>query len=172
MKKLLVTLAMLCVVVSNAQEAPAELKAQNFNEIKLNGMLLVLGGLELSYERTLNEESAVGVSVFYPIDELLDVNYYVSPYYRFYFGQKYAGGFFLEGFGMLNSTDNILSDVIDSGEDNITDFALGIGFGGKWISKRGLLGELNFGLGRNLFNSDDILNEFVFKFGITFGYRF
>ncbi len=172
MKKLFVTLAVLSVVGLNAQEKTNDSIIKNYNEIKLNGMILVIGGLELTYERTLNEESAVGVSVFYPIDEVLNVDYYISPYYRFYFGEKYAGGFYLEGFGMLNSTDELLADIIETGRDNVTDFALGIGFGGKWISRRGLLGELSFGLGRNLFNSNDILNEFVFKFGITFGYRF
>jgi hypothetical protein len=38
---------------------------------------------------------------------------------------------------------------------------------------RGLLGELNLGFGRNLFNSNDFEdNDFVGKVGITVGYRF
>ena len=117
-------------------------------------------------------------SLFLPFDEDVnaDINYYISPYYRFYFGKKYAAGFFLEGFGMLNSIDRFqlefddFGNVIDS-NDNITDFALGIGFGGKWVTNRGFIGELNLGVGRNLFNSDTI-DDFVGKLAITLGYRF
>ena len=62
-------------------------------------------------------------------------------------------------------------DDIFFNEDNVTDFALGIGVGGKWVTKRGFLAELNFGFGRNLFNSDSN-EDFIGKVGITLGYRF
>ena len=80
----------------------------NFNEIKLNGLFLIAGALEVTYERTLTDESGVGITVFLPIDDDIsdDINYFVSPYYRFYFGKKYAAGFYVEGFGMLNSTND------------------------------------------------------------------
>ncbi len=151
---------------------------QNFNEVKINGLYLVLGAFDVTYERTLNEESAFGVNVFLPFDDDIndDVNYYISPYYRFYFGKKYAAGFFVEGFGMLNSTNdyrfsnNGFDTVLK--EDNITDFALGIGLGGKWITASGFIGELNLGFGRNLFNNDRYDYEIIGKVGITLGYRF
>lgn len=151
--------------------------SENFNEIKLNGLYLVLGAFDITYERTINEESAFGLNVFLPFDDDVndDVNYYISPYYRFYFGKKYAAGFFLEGFGMLNSTNDFrFTDVFDvsTRQEKITDFALGIGLGGKWITNSGFIGELNLGVGRNLFNSDRYDYEIIAKIGITFGYRF
>jgi hypothetical protein len=151
---------------------------QNFNELKLNGLFLVLGAFDITYERTLNEESAFGINVFLPFDNDIsdDINYYISPYYRFYFGNKYAAGFFVEGFGMLNSTNDYRysSDGFDPGiqEENITDFALGIGLGGKWLTNSGFIGELNLGFGRNLFNNDRYDYEIIGKIGISLGYRF
>jgi hypothetical protein len=185
MKNILVLTAIVLSVLSlNAQEnnTTNETKAaQNFNEIKLNGLFLVVGALEATYERTINEESGVGVSVFIPIDEDIkdDINYYISPYYRLYFGNKYAAGFFVEGFGMLSSIKDYETSftegpdpTFESEEVNTTDFALGIGLGGKWITNSGFIGELNFGVGRNLFNTDNNSEDFVAKLGITVGYRF
>ncbi|MGC6432350.1 MAG: DUF3575 domain-containing protein [Jejuia sp.] len=150
----------------------------NFNELKLNGLFLVLGAFEVTYERTLNEESGFGVTLFLPIDDDVsdDIKYYVSPYYRFYFGKKYAAGFFVEGFGMLNSTVSyeleFTSDSFIERNDAKTDFALGIGIGGKWATKSGFIGELGFGVGRNFFNNNDLDFEIIGKGGITIGYRF
>lgn len=115
--------------------------------------------------------------MFLPIDNDVsnDIKYYISPYYRFYFGNKYAAGFFVEGFGMLNSTNRDINILIGSlgGNDNFkTDFALGIGLGGKWVTNSGFVGELNLGVGRNLFNNDDTDYEFISKVGISLGYRF
>jgi hypothetical protein len=149
---------------------------ENFNEIKLNGLYLVLGAFDVTYERTINEESAFGINLFVPFDDDIndDINYYLSPYYRFYFGNKYAAGFFLEGFGMLNSTNEYeyLIGSNSSRKETITDFALGIGLGGKWITNSGFVGELNLGFGRNLFNNNRYDYEIIGKVGITLGYRF
>jgi len=174
MKKIVMALAILCTLTGFSQETEEISFKQN--EIKLNGLYLVIGAFEVTYERLLNEESAIGVNVFLPFDEDIsdDINYYISPYYRFYFGNKYSAGFFIEGFGMLNSIDEYEIYLGSSQRDKntITDFALGIGLGGKWVTNRGLIGEINFGVGRNLFNSNDYDTEFVGKFGITIGYRF
>jgi len=161
------------------ENAENQSTSENFNEIKINGLYLVLGAFDVTYERTINEESAFGLNVVIPFDDDINdgLNYYISPYYRFYFGNKYAAGFFVEGFGMLNSTNDntyFYNNGFDTTvkEDNITDFALGIGLGGKWITKSGFIGELNLGFGRNLFNSDRYDYEIIGKVGITLGYRF
>lgn len=181
MKKSFLILALFFTyVTSHAQEETSNV-AEDKHEVKLNALFMVIGAFEGTYEYLLNEESGVGVSVFLPFDEDIKdgINYYVSPYYRFYFGNKYASGFFLEGFGMLSSINEETVEFVDGfnptytvKEENITDFALGIGLGGKWITKRGLLGEINFGVGRNLFNTSDYDTDFVGKVGITVGYRF
>ncbi len=182
MKKIiLVALLTLSFFGVNAQEAEPIKDVQKQNEVKINGLYLVLGALEVTYERLLNEESGVGVSIFIPIDDEVydEINYYISPYYRFYFGKKYAAGFFVEGFGMLNSfkSNNIMFndqfDVIATDEKNVTDFALGIGIGGKWITNRGMFAEVNFGVGRNLFNDRDFDDyEVIGKASISIGFRF
>ncbi|OUR98429.1 hypothetical protein A9Q86_14465 [Flavobacteriales bacterium 33_180_T64] len=167
----------------SAQDESRAVDDQNpKNEVKVNALYMVIGSVDLTYERLLNEESAVGLNVVIPFDEAItdDLNYYFSPYYRLYFGKKYAGGFFLEGFGLLssvNSTERFLSGsefdpVIITREEKVTDFALGIGLGGKWITNNGFVGELGFGIGRNLTNTDDNVENFVAKIGITIGYRF
>ncbi len=146
----------------------------NNNEIKLNALSFVIGAFDVGYERILNEESAIGISAFIPFDKDIkdDIQYFISPYYRFYFGKKYANGFFLEGFGMLNSSDRDEIIFLNLEEDEfVTDFALGIGLGQKWISNKGFTGEVGFGVGRNLFNSNSA-SEFVAKASISLGYRF
>ena len=58
------------------------------------------------------------------------------------FGKKYAAGFFVEGFGLLSSVKETFlnfGDDVFFNEDNVTNFALGIGVGGKWVTKRGFL---------------------------------
>lgn len=150
------------------------------NEVKLNAPFLLAGILEPSYERNLSKESSAGISVLIPIDKNLDwdLNYYISPYYRIFFGQKYAAGFFLEGFGMLNSIDRT-EDYFDnnlnyfSREKAVTDFALGFGLGGKWMTTGGFMFELNGGVGRNLFNtSGGSEYTIIGKLGFNLGYRF
>ncbi|PIA78617.1 hypothetical protein BFR04_03525 [Gaetbulibacter sp. 4G1] len=175
---LLVAILLSTSLFSQEETNDETISSENFNEFKLNGLYLVLGAFDVTYERTINEESAFGLNVFLPFDDDVndDVNYYISPYYRFYFGNKYAAGFFVEGFGMLNSINDyrLSSDGFDTilQEENITDFALGIGLGGKWITNSGFIGELNLGFGRNLFNNDRYDYEIIGKIGISVGYRF
>ncbi|MCB0398242.1 MAG: DUF3575 domain-containing protein [Winogradskyella sp.] len=177
MKKSILAAFLLCATFTlNAQEQntidnPFYAK----HEVKLNALVLVLGAFEVGYEYLLDDESGLGISVFLPYDKELkdEIQYYISPYYRYYFGKKHAAGFFLEGFGMLNRADRNIDFLFEDDEDNwVTDFALGIGLGGKWVTKKGLTGEINFGIGRNLFESEGTDYDFVGKFGITVGYRF
>lgn len=157
------------------------------NEIKLNALSLILGAAEVTYERALSEESGIGMNVLIAFDDDVfeDLNFYISPYYRFYFGKKPAAGFFIEGFGLFSSlseTEAVIT-IIDGSENeipnggfvvretNAVDFALGIGLGGKWITNSGFVGEIGLGIGRNLFNND-IVEPITGKVLITVGYRF
>ena len=101
MKKslLLILVFLLLSYTSFSQETSQEnSNNQNFNELKLNGLFLVIGALEVTYERILNEESGLGISVFLPIDNSVsdDINYYISPYYRLYFGKNTLQAFLLK----------------------------------------------------------------------------
>ena len=177
---ILCTLLFLCSIGLYAQDDPTyDNDTEPSNEVKVNALYMVIGAVDVTYERLLNEESGVGLNVFLPFDEDIkdDIDYYISPYYRLYFGKKYASGFFLEGFGLLSSVkENTLAlvagDILVNREETVTDFALGIGLGGKWVTNSGFIGEVSFGVGRNLFNSDDFNNDFVAKLGISVGYRF
>lgn len=175
-KKIAFVLLVCCTFIAQAQEK--EDTQKNFNELKINALFAVVGAFEVTYERTLNEETAFGASILIPYESLdSSLNYYFSPYYRQYFGKKYAAGFFVEGFGLLSSEDRITAFISNgtnfiAQSETITDFALGIGLGGKWVTKKGFVGELNLGIGRNLFNAEETGTELVGKLGITVGWRF
>jgi hypothetical protein len=155
------------------------------NEYKINAFLLVFGAFDVGYERVLNEESAIGVSLFVPIIDDIQTKFMLTSYYRYYFGQKPATGFYLEGFGSINNIDDEIYVHTPNTDPafydyqykriNVTDFAFGIGLGGKWISKKGVTFEINTGFGRNLFseyNKYDRDYEFIGRGGISVGYRF
>jgi len=178
MKRIIFTLAFIVTTIGFAQDTEPQNEFKK-NELKGNALFLVLGSFDISYERILNKESGVGLSINAPIDkDNWDINYAVTGYYRYYFGKKPAAGFFGEAFGMLNNIDdyvyNDTASFYNYKPQTLTDFALGIGLGGKWITKNGLLLEINAGVGRNLFNNqyDDRDYELIGKAGITVGYRF
>jgi len=148
------------------------------NELKLNGIILLAGAaIEVYYERNLNEFSSSGVSFLVSLseEELPNLNYYISPYYRAFFGKKYAAGFFVEGFGILNSLEREIEQPNNSiiVRETVTDFGLGIGLGGKWVNKKGFIFEINAGVARNLINSNDYEDGTIIgKAGFNLGYRF
>jgi hypothetical protein len=177
MKKLLILLCLCTVTYSYCQKTTKVdfLK----NEIKGNALFLVLGTVEVTYERLLNEDSGLGVSLFFANEEDSDTNFILTPYYRAYFGKKPSAGFFVEGFSMINSGKygsysvyNTSTGYYDEvfGQKRFTDFALGFGLGSKWIHRKGFIFEINAGIGRNLLNNNS--PEVVGRGGITLGYRF
>ncbi|MGO4919871.1 DUF3575 domain-containing protein [Maribacter spongiicola] len=184
MKKYILSCLCLFSISIYSQDVEDEIiTSEEHQELKINGLFLILGAIEIDYQYLLNEESAIGVDVLFAYDdENIDVNYYVSPYYRQYFGKKYASGFFVEAFGMLNSVDDYTygsyydeptdSYYSSSGyEENVVDFALGIGTGVKLLTKRGFIVEIDAGIGRNLFKNDRDFT-IIGKGGINLGYRF
>ncbi|GMN06799.1 hypothetical protein MTsPCn5_21880 [Croceitalea sp. MTPC5] len=180
-KNTLLLLAFLCFCFVNAQDDDAN-DAPDKHELKLNATnLIIFSYLDGAYEYLINEESSFGVNLLYSLsdDEVLDEyrTFSITPYYRQYFSKKYAKGFFIEGFGMLNSGEDIFiatfdeNGAISGDEENYTDFALGISVGGKFVTPRGFVVDLYLGIGRNLFNSD-FAPELVGRGGVTLGYRF
>ena len=140
-------------------------------ELKINALtLLVAKWIDVSYESLINEESSFGVSVALNTDSTeTDLKYSLTPYYRRYFSNKFARGFFVEGFGMLFSAKD--TDLFGFGSQQFeTGVAMGISIGGKFVSKQGFTTELLLGFGRNL--SDDNHNDSIGRIGISFGYRF
>ncbi|MET3536147.1 DUF3575 domain-containing protein [Chryseobacterium limigenitum] len=151
---------------------------QKKNEIRLNLIAPLAGAVEVNFERHLNKNSSLGISAFFVYDntENEDLNYYISPYYRYYFGKKYASGFFVEGFGMFTSIDGkkiyAADNVTFTENKDVYDVALGAGLGYKLVTKKGLVFEANAGYGKLLFNADKTDHTVVAKFGLSVGYRF
>lgn len=184
MKKTIFTASLFLLFLSSYCQEKNE--NQNFkrNELKINAVFLVAGIAELTYERLINEESAAGISLFAALDPEISTKFSLTPYYRFYFGRKPAAGFFIEGFGMLNNyqqtfrityfnSNGYYSDYLAKGK-SVTDFALGFAIGAKWMTRKGIIFELNAGIGRNLFNNESTLNDnqIVGRGGLIVGYRF
>ncbi|ALM08667.1 hypothetical protein SB49_13265 [Sediminicola sp. YIK13] len=180
--KTLLTTALIMSVIFFGRSQDISSNPQPSDELKINAFnLITFTYMDLSYERLLNEEASLGVSVLFNIgeeNEILDYfrNFSITPYYRQYFSKQYAEGFFVEGFGMLNSGEDFYYSFDEQGNENnsketYTDFALGISVGGKFVTKRGFIAEIYTGLGRNLLG-DDTAPEIVSRGGISLGYRF
>jgi hypothetical protein len=182
MKKLFTVVVLLIFGTTFLQAQKDQSQVFAKHEIKLNASnLIAFTFLDVSYETLLNEESSLGLGILVNVgdDNFLDEyrTFSLTPYYRQYFSKKYAKGFFIEGFGMLNSgkEEYYIYDNIN-GTDYITDdkytaFALGISVGGKFVTNRGFVAEIYGGIGRNLVGSD-YFTDIVGRGGISIGYRF
>ncbi|GGE14828.1 DUF3575 domain-containing protein [Psychroflexus salis] len=172
---------LLCIGITNAQEKDYEKTGDDpVHELKVNVAFLILGNTNLMYENILNEESSIGASVSFPFDDFVswDLNFSATAFYRFYFGDGYAKGIFAEGFGMFNNYDERIKKRVNNQNvrvnEDINDFALGLGGGYKMVSKGGVSLEFHIGIGRNLFNygKDGRTFNFVPRGGIHVGYQF
>ncbi len=163
----------------NAQNDPVS-QIEKKNELKVDLIQpLLSGSVEAVYERNLNSKSSLGISGVYMFTEKIDddMNYSLTPFYRRFFGKKYAAGFFIEGFGMFSSIDG--KKVYETEERltftegaDVYDLSLGLGLGSKWITKSGFIFEANFGYGKQLFNADKTDHTIVIRYGLKFGYRY
>jgi len=174
-----ITLSALFFIISISLFAQENEPKQN--ELKINmSNLIGFKWLDFGYERILNEESSIGVGTLFSLDnesEGLDEyrTFSITPYYRQFFSNKYAQGFFVEAFTMLHSGNDYnyysnLGPYDTLVEEKYTDFAVGISVGGKWVTKRGFVAEVYAGIGRDLLNQSDI--EVVGRGGVSIGYRF
>ena len=151
---------------------------QKNNEIRLNVIAPLSGAVEVNFERHLNKNSSLGISAFFVYDDTKekDLNYYISPYYRYYFGKKYASGFFVEGFGAFTSIDGkkiyATDNVTFTENKDVYDVALGAGLGYKLVTKKGFVFEANAGYGKLLFNADKTDHGVMAKYGLSVGYLF
>ena len=152
---------------------------KNRTEIKFNAFAITAtSSLELEIERTLSKRSSVGLSFFTnfkdPEDELVynGIQNSLTAYYRFYLGKKYNQGFFLEGFGMYNTSNSLLPGNASPKRYTITkDFALGLGIGYKYVTKKGLILQANYGWGKNLLEPLNGESTLV-RVGVSVGFSF
>ena len=183
MKKTILAIAFcLSIINLNAQE----IEAPRRNDIVADPFLLIAVPLvNVSYERLLNENSGLGVNVMFTLQNDSDSFSQISPYYRMYFGRKFAQGFFLEGFVPITTTkeydmiyfnDEFGGYYTEGNEKNTTTVGLGFGVGGKWVIRNGLVIEASGGIGRrfggNLDDSWDGGDGVTGKVMGGSGYRF
>ena len=164
MKKLITTLAVTCSSLAFSQ-------SEN-NELKVNILYTAIGMPELSYERLISDNSSLGASVAFSLDkkEDMDLRLSFTPYYRMFFGQKKAAGFFIEANSIvINYVDTIYFDGTSSKYETRTGFGLGAAAGAKFLTKNNLIGEVYGGVGRVF--GDNSLGAYP-RFGITLGKRF
>ena len=176
MKKVIVIAIFALCIGAVAQER----KGGEFgsNEIKLNATNLIgFQFIDLTYENLINEDSSLGLGVLFYFgteqDDYWDYRTFsLTPFYRQYFSEGYAKGFFVEGFGMFNSGSyDDEATLFSADEDTFYDFALGISLGGKFVNKKGFMAEIYGGIGRNFFAGDNS-PEVVSRGGISVGFRF
>lgn len=140
------------------------------NEIRLNVGYTILGIPELTYERILNDGSSIGLSFAYATDkDDMGFNYVIHPFYRLFFSDKPAAGFFFEGTGLILSEKNY--DWWTQESETVAGFGVGVSIGIKLIKENGWHGELLAGFSRNLTN-DDTDYTFFPRFGVSVGKRF
>ncbi len=167
MKKLIISVFLMGCISMSAQNTNS-----NHSEIKLNVLSTILGTVEIEFERTLNSDSALGISLFSTFDDTgkafsYDYDSGINGFYRYYFGKKYASGIFVEGFGMFHSTT--FRSITSRNEIN-NNLLLGAGLGYKWVSEKGIVLQANFSPGFNLF--EDEFDSYSGRAGISLGYRF
>lgn len=165
MKKIILALTILTCTFGQAQ-----------NEIKIDLFDgLVLKSIEVSYEHFLNEESSLGISAFFNLDENASFSYNEStmftPYFRHHFPSRTNWNLFGEAFVGINSGDKEIKVDGDSNNtfEDYTDAAIGVAIGSKYVSPQGFVIDLYIGLGRNLF--DSVSPSLVPRGGVNIGYR-
>lgn len=147
----------------------------NNHEVKFNiGHFLATSTVEGSYEYFLNEDTSIGGTLYFNGDAT-DYNgsFGIGPNLRAYFGYNPRSGFFAEAFGLYYTGENEdLTETLGSRNSDYGTAALGLGLGTKWTtrSERFTI-EINGGLGRNI-NPEDFQNSFIYRAGLSLGFRF
>ena len=156
------------------------------NDAMLSPIELIAGpALNISYERLLNKNSGVGINLLSYLGKKDSESKFTqfAPYYRRYFGKKYAAGFFVEGFLPITMTTNYENYSNNEPYDSVreykrTSLGIGIGLGGKWITRNNIIFEVSAGLARRFGESErksfifDEVYNYTGKAMLGIGYRF
>ena len=175
MRKILLFLMLLASFIPSFAQTETE-EVPNFrkSDILIDPFWLI-GGLALnaSYERIISEDSGIGANAIFGFGDSLDDFTQISPYYRAYFGRKYASGFYIEGFLPITVSKDY--EWLDSGremEKKYTTGGLGFGLGGKWVAKKKFVFELNIGIARKLIGDNGPSEPVTGKGMVGVGFAF
>ncbi len=169
MKKIILAVIILSVLGLNAQAYP---RFDDQHEIKFNiGLFLATSTVEGSYEYFLGEDTSIGGTLYFDNNALdYNGNFGIGPNFRAYFGYGPRRGFFAEAFGLYYTGEIELADTIPNNEYNT--MALGLGLGNKWVTRSQKFSlEIHGGLGRHI-NPNDFQDSFMYRAGLSLGFRF
>lgn len=155
------------------------------NELSIGALNLVaFGALDITYERIIDKNSSWAVEGFIKaldrdnedVGDAFYKDFSLTGKYKYFFGENYARGFYVHGFGMISRGEydsNYVTEPNGFGYyeyEDYTDFAIGFGIGGKFVSTGGFFLDLGAGIGRNLFSENS--PTIVGQFNVNLGFRF
>ena len=169
MKKILLTALGLCSLLGYSQR-------KGDNEIKINLPYFIAGIPEITYERILDDNSALGLSAAFSLEKDIDMDtrWMLTPYYRMYFGRNKAKGFFIEAdMAVINQNLYSTNNNVEYISGTMTNAGFGGAVGAKFLNKNGYIGEFYGGASR-LFGLGDanVKNDYFPRIGICIGKRF
>lgn len=148
---------------------------ENNHEIKFNiGQFLATSTVEGSYEFFFTEDTSIGGTLYFNGDATdYNGNFGIGPNLRAYFGYIPRSGFFAEVFGLYYTGENdVDSTTLGARNNDYGTTALGLGIGNKWVTRSDRFTlEIHGGMGRNI-NPEDFQNAFMFRGGLSIGFRF
>lgn len=144
------------------------------HEVKFNiGLFLATTTVEMSYEYYLGEDTSIGGTIYFD-NESTDYNgdFGLGANFRAYFGYRPRSGFFAEAFGLYYTGE----EELDSGSlrlnEDYSSVALGLGLGNKWVTRSQRFSlEIFGGFGRNI-NPEEYQDSFIYRGGLSVGFRF
>ena len=155
------------------------------NEIHVNLLTSVFGLPEINYERFLESNFSLGLSVMASLDEPNDqeLRALFVPFGRLYFGAENCAGFYIEGNTAIiiekyrnynfyySSSSSPTYEITQSTTsfNSYTNFGLGVAIGYKFLTRNNWVGDIFGGAGR-VFGDTRI--EAYPRFGISIGKRF
>ncbi|MEX0288469.1 MAG: hypothetical protein AB3N14_05115 [Flavobacteriaceae bacterium] len=144
-------------------------------ELKFNiGLFLATTTVEGSYEYYLSEDTSFGGTVYFDNDGTdYNGNFGIGPNFRAYFGYGPRSGFFAEAFGLYYTGEDLVpSNNLGQRNNDYNTVALGLGIGNKWVTRsQKFTLEFSGGFGRNV-NPEEFQDSFVYRAGLSIGFRF
>lgn len=144
------------------------------HELRFNmGRFLATTAIEGSYEYYFTPDTSIGGTVFFNGDGIGRTgNFGIGPNLRVYFGYNLKSGIFAEAFGLYYTGKVDITDNLVARNNNYSTTALGLGLGNKWSTfGQKLTFEIYGGLGRNI-NQQEFQGAFMYRAGLSLGFRF
>ncbi|MCX2718307.1 hypothetical protein [Lentiprolixibacter aurantiacus] len=144
------------------------------HEIKFNiGLFLATTTVEMSYEYYLSEDTSIGGTVYFDNDgDDYNGDFGLGANFRAYFGYQPRSGFFAEAFGLYYTAERELESGGLRLTEDYNSIALGLGLGNKWVTRSQRFSlEIFGGFGRNI-NPEEFQDSFVYRGGLSVGFRF